>query len=328
MQCLANGLTAEKIDALLRKWLRRLPHPFTAKDRAAGYRYQVSMLQAEFALTQVFDRPAVGRAFFEQVIRENLDLGRPEQVQLIFDRRVIRTTPGRFRTRIVTNGVIPCLHVDYKNSGIKQYFKEGRGLRTETTVNNTRDFGIGKRLKNLAALRQVGFQANRRLLDVQRITHDCAIGEEVLAKLARPTIVGGQRVAALRVLDPAVQSLLSLLVTFCFQPRGFANKDLRTRFAQLLGVPLSDMTQGRMTYQLRRLRLRGFIDRIKGSHRYQVTSTGMRVAIFAAKLHARILRPGLSRIFGDVEAAGDLRRTLRSIDSALTSLVANARLAG
>jgi predicted MarR family transcription regulator len=125
-----------------------------------------------------------------------------------------------------------------------------------------------------------------------------------------------------------VQSLLSLLVTFCFQPMGFANKDLRARFAQLLGVPLSAMTQGRMTYQLRRLRLRGFIERIKGSHRYRVTSTGMRIAIFAAKLHARILRPGLSKVLGDAETTGDLRRTLRSIDSALNSLVANARLAG
>lgn len=328
MQRLADGLTAEKIDALLRKWLRRLPHPFTAKDRAAGYRYQPSVLQAEFALTQVFDRPATGRTFFEQMIRENLDLGRPEQVQLIFDRRVIRTTPGRFRTRVVTQGVIPCLHVDYKNSRIKQYHKQGRGLRTETTVNNTRDFGIGKRLVNLAALRQVGFQANRRLLDVQRISHNCAIGEDLLAKLARPTTVDGQRVAALRILDPAVQSLLSLLVTFCFQPRGFANKDLRARFAQLLGVPPSEMTQGRMTYQLRRLRLRGFIERIKGSHRYQVTSIGMRVAIFAIKLHARILRPGLSTVLDDVDVAPDLRRTLRSIDSAINSLVSSARMAG
>lgn len=328
MQLIADTLSAAKIDGLLRKWLGRLPHPFTAKDRAAGYRYQISILQAEFSLTQVFDQPATGRAFFEQMIRENLDLGRPEQVQLIFNRRVIRTTPGRFRTRVVTRGVIPCLHVDYKNSRIKQYHKEGKALRTETTVNNTRDFGIGKRLKNLAALRRVGFQANRRLLDVQRISHDCAIGEDLLAKLARPTTVDGQRVAALRILDPAVQSLLSLLVTFCFQPRGFANKDLRARFAQLLGVPPSDMTQGRMTYQLRRLRLRGFIQRIKGSHRYRVTSTGMRVAIFAIKLHARILRPGLSHVFDGLDVAADLRSTLRSIDSALNSLVANARIAG
>ena len=178
MQAICDGLSAEKIDGLLRKWLRKLPHPFTAQDRQAGYRYQISMLQAEFSLTQVLDRPVTGRVFFEEVIGENLDIGRPSQVQLIFDRQVSRRTPGRFRTRVITDGVVPSLHVDYKNSRIKQYHKEGRALRTETTINNTRDFGIGKLLRNLSALRQVGFQANRRLQDVQTISHDCSIGED------------------------------------------------------------------------------------------------------------------------------------------------------
>src|SRR5205814_10426856 len=132
-----------KIDAVFRKWLRRIPHPFLPAHRAAGYRYQLSILQAEFALTQVLDRPLTGRCFFEEVIRENLDLGRPDQMQLIFNRRVTRRTPGRFRTRVLTNGVTPSLHVDYKTSRLKQYHKEGRALRTETTINNPRDFSCG-----------------------------------------------------------------------------------------------------------------------------------------------------------------------------------------
>ena len=82
-------------------------------------------------------------------------------MQLIFARRVTARTPGRFRTRVITEGVIPSLHIDYKSSRIKQYFKEGRALRTETTINDTRDFAIGKRLANLPDLRQVGFSANR-----------------------------------------------------------------------------------------------------------------------------------------------------------------------
>jgi len=152
LQELCDGLSAEKIDALLRKWLAKLPHPFSDSDRKAGYRYDISILQAEFSLTQVLDRPQSGRIFFEEVIKENLDLGRPDQVQLIFDRRVTRRTPGRFRTRVLTEGVTPSLHIDYKRSRIKQYHKEGRALRTETTINDSRDFGIGKRLPNLAAL--------------------------------------------------------------------------------------------------------------------------------------------------------------------------------
>ena len=144
LQELADGLSAEKIEALLRKWQAILPQPFSAQDGAAGYHYDVSMLQSEFSLTQVLDRPLTGRVFFEEVIRENLDIGRPDQVQLIFDRRVTKRTPGRFRTRVLTEGVTPSLHVDYKHSKIKQYHKEGRALRTETTINDARDFGIGK----------------------------------------------------------------------------------------------------------------------------------------------------------------------------------------
>jgi hypothetical protein len=79
VQRIANTLDAAKIDAVVRKWLRRLPHPFTAAHRAAGYRYQLSILLAEFALTQVLDRPRTGRGFFEEVMRENLDLGRPDR---------------------------------------------------------------------------------------------------------------------------------------------------------------------------------------------------------------------------------------------------------
>ena len=110
LQQICDALSAAKIDALLRKWLRRLPHPYPAADRAAGYRYQLSIWQIELSLTQVLDRPVSGRMFFEQVIRENLDLGRPKQVQLIFDRSVTRATPGPFRTRVITDGVIPSLH--------------------------------------------------------------------------------------------------------------------------------------------------------------------------------------------------------------------------
>src|SRR6516165_8933227 len=80
LQQICDGLSGEKIDALLRKWLARLPHPFTAADRAAGYRYEISILQTEFSLTQVLDRPLTGRIFFEEVIRENLDIGRPDHV--------------------------------------------------------------------------------------------------------------------------------------------------------------------------------------------------------------------------------------------------------
>jgi len=327
LQELANGLSAEKIEALVRKWQAFLPQPFTASERAAGYDYEISILQAEFALTQVLDRPLTGRLFFEEAIRENLDLGRPEQVQLIFERRVTRATPSRFRTRVITEGVTPALHIDYKHSRIKQYHKEGRALRTETTVNDTRDFQIGKRLKNLPALRQIGFQANRRLLHVQSISHDCLLGEDAFQQVNQPQTISGQRVAALRFSDPRVQALLSALLAFRLLPCGFANHELRALLAPLLGLNPDHFTQGQMTYHLRRLRLHGLIERIPDTHRYQVTEFGWRVALFFTRVYSRIIRPGLAQVLPNAPSLnGLLQRRFNQIETALQDWIAQANL--
>jgi hypothetical protein len=332
VQGLCDTLNAEKIDALLRKWLARLPHPFTAADRAAGYRYEISILQAEFSLTQMLDRPVSGRIFFEQVIRDNLDIGRPDHVGLVFDRRIIgkgrRKTPGRFRTRVLTTGVIPSLHVDYKHSKIKQYHKEGRALRTETTVNDTRDFGINKGLKNLPALREVGFSANRRLLGVQRISHDPITGADAFTTLNNPIDVNGQHAAGLRFGDARAQALLSTLLTFRLHPNGFTNADLRTHLAGLLGVEATTWPAGRATYDLRRLRLHGLITRIPGTHRYQVTDPGLDHAMLLTRLHDRLIRPAEAHLTDpDPPTPSPLRTAARAYHSALDRLTTQAGLA-
>jgi len=320
LQKLGDGLTAEKIERLLRKWLRRLPHPFPGRDRAAGYRYQLSILQAEFSLTQVLDHPVTGRVFFEEVIRENLDIGRPSQVSLIFDRKINRRTPGRFRTRVITEGVVPSLHVDYKKSRIKQYHKEGEALRTETTINDTRDFGIGRRIANLAELRTIGFTANRRLLDVQRVGHDCFLGEAAFQDLQKPVTVGEQRAAALRFADPRVQGLLHVLLLFLLVQGTFRNKDLREHIAPLLGMKPSQLTPGRVTYDLRRMRLHELIERIPKTHRYRITAKGLRTAIFYTRLYNRSLRTGLAVISPEaVNANLPIARSIRAAEAALNT---------
>jgi len=318
LQQICDNLSAAKIDALLRKWLARLPHPYPAPDRKAGYLYQVSILQAEFSLTQVLDRPQTGRILFEQIIRENLDLGRPDQVQLIFQRRVRKDTPGRFRTRVLTSGVIPSLHVDYKNSKIKQYHKEGQALRTETTINNTYDFKIGRGLLNLPALREIGFQANRRLLDVQRLSHDCTIGEDAFRRVNEPVVVNGQRASALRFAEPMAQALFAALLVFRLLPRGFSNRELRDHWAPLLGKKPQSITPGQMTYHLRRLRLHGLIVRVRKSHRYRVTDHGWRTILFCTRCYQRCLRPGLAQLIPE-QAAPDttLRRRFDQLDKAI-----------
>jgi len=323
VQRIANTLDASKIDAVFRKWLRRLPHPFAPAHRRAGYRYQLSILQAEFALTQVLDRPHTGRCFFEEVIRENLDIGRPDQVQLLFHRRVTRRTPGRFCTRVLTEGVVPSLHVEYKKSKVKQYHKEGQALRTETTINDTYDFEIGRALSNLPALREIGFAANRRLLHVEHLSHDCHIGDHQLDAITQPIVVNQQRAAGLRFGDRRVHALMQTLSLFALSPTGFRHRDVRAQTAQLLGRRPDAYSAGQMTYDLRRLRLHGLIERIPRRHRYRITPGGAQLAMLYTRLYARGLRPVAS-----LPTSGSARgpQVLEHLDAALTKFLQEAQL--
>jgi hypothetical protein len=295
-QRICDGMSAAKIEAFFRKWLRRLPHPYSAKDRRAGYRYELSMLQVECSLTQVWEHGVQGRCFFEEVIRENIDLGRPDQVQLIFGRKMHKktATDGRCRTRIITEGVVPSLHVYYKNTHLKQYHKEGRALRTETTVNNTYDFGVGRLLKNMDAVRQIGRNANRRVLQVEQLTHDCQLGAQAFESLQKPAEFDGQHISALPYGQERVQALFMVLVMFCLQPEGFRNRQLRPLLAQLLGIAETQITPGRMSYDLRRLRLHSLIERIPKTQRYRLTEKGLKTGLFYSRTYQRLLRPGLS----------------------------------
>ena len=264
----------------------------------------------------MLDRPISGRVFFEHVIRDNLDAGRPGQVSLIFNRR-LRTrgpnpTPGRFRTRVITEGVTPSLHIDYKHCAIKQYHKEGQALRTETTINDTRDFGIGKRLTNLPALREIGLSANRRLLGAQRLSHNPIRAAEAFTAVHEPIITDtGTRIAGLRVGDRRAHALLHALLMFRLVPNGFLNRDLRSLLSELLGR--DTITTGQMSYDLRRLRAHGLISRIPRSHRYRLTETGLHHAMLLNHVHTRLLLPGLAQLADpDPPAPSPLRTAART----------------
>ncbi len=329
LQRVCDSFGADHVDRFFRRWLSRLPHPFTRRDREAHFRYQLSILQMEVSLTQVFDRPLHGREFFEEVIRDNLDIGRPDRVQLLFERRVTKQTPGRFRTRVLTDGVQPSLRFDYKHTRVKQYFKLGRALRTETTFNDTYDFEIGRNLGNLPRLLTLGRHINNRLLTLERVAHNCAIASKTVERIVLPTVDDGQRAPALRWGDPRTTALLSALCAFVIAPEGFTNRTLRDRVGALHDAGPAGYTQARMSYDLRRLRLKGLVTRLPNRHRYILTPLGRRVALFMTKSFSRLVRPVLHRVDPDlpVDASDELRRAWLSCDRALDSAVAAARLA-
>jgi len=328
LQTIADQLGPADVQGFFDRWSQRLPWPLTAADQAAGYTHRLAIHQLEASLTQVFDRPVQGRHFFEAVIRDNLDLGRPSRVGLLFPRRITKTTPSPthgYRTRVITDGVAPSLHVAYKSSHVKQYFKEERALRTETTINNPKDFTINKGVDNLTHLRDLGQGVNRKLLEVERVSHQCVLTQEALDRLQHPTVETGQRASALRFGDPRVMALCQAITGFTHLPRGFHNRDLRPQVEALLGHPYST---AQMTYDLRRLRLKGLIHRLPGTHRYTATTYGLKVVFFYSKLYLRILRPNWPALVpADDTLPRPLRAALDHLDTEIRKVHEEAALA-
>jgi hypothetical protein len=321
----------------------------------APYAVKICLNGHEWAKRQLHKQgiafEALDNGFFScedpQALQETCDQLGPEQIQAFFDKWQARL-PWRLtpedrqagyqyrlsiwqvefsRTQVIEDGVNPSLHAYYKKTHVKQYFKENRALRTETTINNTCDFGIGKDISNLPFLQQLGRQINRRLLDAQHISYDCVLSAQSLERIVQPTITDdGQRAPALRLGQPRVMALLSALTSFVHIPMGFTNKTLREQVADLLDSDHKSYGAAQMSYALRRLRLKGIIWHIPDSYRYQLTTYGRKVAVFFAKLGTRIFRRFLAALDPTQPIPLPLAAALEQVEQAVAQLVNHANL--
>jgi hypothetical protein len=321
LQAICDRLGPADLQQFFDRWIVQLPTPLNANDRQAGYWWELSLRQVETSRTLVFDAPRRARAFFEALVADNLDIGRPDEVQLIFARQIRTTTKGTFSTRVVTRGVDVTVNIAYKHSRIKEYLKEGRALRIETVCNDPKDLGCRRRLHNLPELQAKARAANRRLLTIQRAGQDCVPSTTLFERVALPSLEEGHRTGALRFGEPRTMALVGALCVALNATVGFTNRSLRAQVADLLSAPY---TASQMTYDLRRLRRKGLIRRLKRSHTYVLTSEGIRVAVFYTKVHGRILGPLLAA--DRAPAPPDLRHALRLLDDRVTDYINSARL--
>lgn len=297
LKVICHQLDSEKIQALFDRWVEQLPWPIFPQQRAAGYAHQLSIWQLEVSRTQVFQDPEQGWALFEALIRDNLDLGRPDRVSLIFERKVTKATPSEFHTRVLREGIQPIIRIHYKHSALKQYLKDGRALRTEMVFNNTLDFGILRGLQHFAELVKLGYHFNDRLLEQERISQDCFLSLQEMRKLGQSSLMeDGQRASALRFGDPRTMAVLEVLACHTYIPQEIGNRSLRGAVAQRLEGVVKTYSSPQMTYDLRRLRLKGLIERVENSQRYHLTDLGIKVVTFFTKLYHRLFAPGLSAL--------------------------------
>jgi len=174
----------------------------------------------------------------------------------------------------------------------------------------------------------MGVAAHGRLLDVEILRQEGLLAEGVFDQVTQRQIVAGQAVPGVHFDHARVHALFQVLCLCLTRPEGFRKASMRDGVAQALGLALDDDTPGRMTYDLRRLRLHGLIERMAHSHRSQVTELGRRVALFFTKVHRRILRPGLSQLFDGCPKAPNhaVATALRRLDQARSNLLDAAKL--
>jgi hypothetical protein len=321
LQRICDTLTSGVIRVFCERWWARLPLPLTDTDRAAGYWWDISMRQVEVSRTIVFTAPRHARGFFEALCTDNVDIGRPQEMQVIFGRRV-RTPPvGGYRTRLLRSGDEVILNAYFRHSRVKSYLKCGHAFRIETVINDTGDLGLRRGLEHLEELSVKARDVNRRMVDAFRVGQSCVLASPAFERVARPSLVEGRRAPALRFGDPRVMALAGALCAIVHTITGFTNRSLRAQVATLLGEPYS---MGQMSYDLRRLRLKGLITRLPHTNTYVLTDEGQRVAIFYTKLHNRLLRPLLAA--HDPPAPLPLRQALRVINHHVQDYICQARM--
>ena len=322
LQAICDSFGPEHVQAFFDRWICQIPTPLSAEDHGAGYWWELSMRQVEVSRTLVLDDPRRARSFFEALVAENIGIGRPEQVSMVFARQLSRPTRHPYQTRIFSTGTEVRIDFRYKHSRVKQYLKDGRALRIETIINRPDDLDVKRRLHHLPELIDKARAVNQRLLIIEQAGQSCAIGSALFERIHQPYNREGQRTGALRFGDIRAIALAGALSTVLGSVTGFTNKTLRGLVASLLA---QDYSPGKMSYDLRRLRLHGLIQRLPRSNTYTLTDEGIRVAVFYTKLQNRLLRPLLEA--DKPPAKIEIRRALATLSSAVNEYVENARLA-
>ena len=244
LQAICDRLGPGTIEVFFERWMSRLPVPLTEHDRTDGYWWELSMRQVEVSRTLVFDAPRRARAFFEALVVDNLDIGRPDNVELIFTgpphrrgRRPVKLDCAP-KTSIVTRDTDVTVNAFFKHSRVKQYLKDGRALRIETVVNSPDDLRCHRRLQHLDQLQTKARAVNARLLDTERVGQGCVLASPAFERVALSTLTAdGRRAPALRFGDPRVMALLGALCVG-LNALGFTNRSLRAQVSRLLGARL------------------------------------------------------------------------------------------
>jgi hypothetical protein len=297
LQAAADRLSAAILQRRCGYWVRRLVPTFSPTERAAlapGYRY--SMAQMELATDIVFKRSAPLKALFQRACELGVLVGGAERTTQLFGRRIDRRYQGKLQTVLDQREAgHPVLRWYYATSFAKNYTRgDRRGdciLRAETCSNDTRHFGVGRRIENLPLLRDKLAATNARTLALQAELLASPVDTGQLAALTKPTTVGQRRIPGLKLHDDRVIRLLETLLHPAAFAGNWTTRDLHTRVLAGHQLAENDYRLSQLRYDLAKLRAKGFVQRLANRRRYRLTPLGLKLGVLLVKLRTRLLGP-------------------------------------
>jgi hypothetical protein len=293
LQELADAFGPETIRAAVEPHLAQLVPYFSADERAAGYRHGLSLTQAEYCHNAVFHEQAALDKLFARLLDSNRTIGHPDKLAVIFGRGNFHPDPRTGQTEIkVTALKTTVIKTSLRGTSLKQYIKDRRLLRTETSCYRVPELSVAKDIKNLPKLRTVLAQSNERYQDAQQDVLASAIDRGQLQRLAQASVsASGRRTPGLHVDDRRLLALLQALTSFAYVigHGHFRTRDLLADVPGALERP--DYRLSQLRYDLGKLRSKGLVRRLPQSQRYELSDEGYRLAVLYQKLYHRLYAP-------------------------------------
>jgi len=297
LQQQAQSLCAPVIQQRLTYWSYRLGPKFSRAERKAMYleRYWC-FAQVEYCLNFIFKRNRPIRDLFIRSCDLGLMTLTAERIAQFFGRRVNRRFQGKLHTVLERRDHgVHVLRAWFKNNFLKQYEKWRTFLRLEVVSNNVRELGVSKKgLRAMNELKEVMAKAVGRFAEASAINLNNAGQYDLLAHLAKPTTSGKSktRVAGLRIESGRIARLLGLLMRGApGNLQGWRSRELHQTALRDFELTVRQYSLNQLRYDLRKLKAHGILVRIKGSHRYRLTTEGCRAALVFVQIRRKIYGP-------------------------------------
>jgi len=304
LQRICNKLNDDPLWDFADRWIYKFV-PILDKEREAGYYYCYFSSQVEYSHNIVFRDERVLNELFQAMIDHFRKIGKPDSISQIFERKITSRYRGVFQSNIHMEREHPCIKSWYKNCYVKQYNKKGKVLRTETCINNSHDIGIKKSIVNLGYIGKVSHGINKRYLNSQVGIDERFVVRHNLAELAKTEQRGNKRITGIRIEDKRIMGVIEALLKRSHLVSHITNKDLRKEVQRVLNVSEEEYDSTKMGYDLKRLLIKGIIEKFEGTHKYIFTKIGYKICLMLLLIKDRVVEPVISGIREGVKTSGN-----------------------